>query len=268
MEESASAGIRSMRARGQDAVAAAASSSLLRLEAFVEDLAACFDSLGAEQLIQPFSLGQMVQAVSGNFLVPAHTASIPFRCIGCSFFFHRPVSSRWTSLTSVSLTVHWPLSGHDMFPNIPTAAAMGVSGQRYVRVLCVQKDAMGPSVVSAGSAGNVRQVRWHRRSAGLPCPGSPCPAPSALLADHAADDDQHNVAAQNDACDGDHTAQCAKGVFPLQFAALAFAKLLRQMFIRHVPAFFFHILPLFCRRSARGFPLSYPADCPYRLKRR
>ena len=41
-------------ARGQDAkgcrfIVAA------QIEAFVEDLAACFDSLGAEQLIQPFS---------------------------------------------------------------------------------------------------------------------------------------------------------------------------------------------------------------------
>ena len=144
---------------------------------------------------------------------------------------------------------------------------MGVSGQGYVRVLCVQKMRRGAHLhVFKGSAYDVR-----------------CDGIEGLLAclifglalhrlpqreDHTAQNDQRDIAAQNDAHHGDHYAQQRKN-FSAQLAALAFAQLLRQLFIRHIPVLFFHILLLILScRSEQGFPLSDPADCPYRSARR
>ena len=57
--------------------------------------------------------------------------------------------------------------------------------------------------------------------------------------DHAAQKGEHDIAAQNDTCDGDGATQQRKE-FSAQLAALALAQLLRQLFIRHISACFFH----------------------------
>ena len=236
-----------------------------QIEAFVEDLAACFDGFGAEQLIQPFSrpdgqpcrkfLSQLTQhpltGVDRLLVLFPQARFLPLDLVDL----RQPDGTQLRSQATICS------------PNIPTAAAMGVSGQGYVRVLCVQKMRRGAHLhVFKGSAYDVRCDGIEGLLACLVLGLALHHLPQAK--DHAADDDQHNVAAQNDACDGDHTAHQRKE-FSAQFAALAFAKLPRQMFIRHVPAFFFHILLLILScRSARDFPLSDPADCPYRSARR
>ena len=152
-------------------------------------------------------------------------------------------------------------------PDIPTAAAMGVSGQGYVRVLCVQKMRRGTHLhVFKGGAYDVRCDGIEGLLACLVLGLALHHLPQAE--NHAADDNQHKVAAQDHTRHSDHPAQQRKNL-AAQLAALAFAQLLRQLFICHVRFLFCHILLLIpSRRSGRGFPLSDPADCPYRSVRR
>ena len=82
--------------------------------------------------------------------------------------------------------------------------------------------------------------------------------------DHAADDDDHDAAAQNDARHGDDHAHQGEN-FAAQLTASAFAQLLGQLFIRLVSVLLFHIvLLIFLRRSGRDFPAVYPIARPCR----
>ena len=143
---------------------------------------------------------------------------------------------------------------------------MSVAGQWNIGVICVQKGRNGVHLyVFKGSAHDVRSNGVEGLPACLLLGLALHHLPQAE--NHAADDNQHKVAAQDHTCHSDHPAQQRENL-AAQLAALAFAQLLRQLFICHVRFLFCHILLLIPPRpSGQGFPLSDPADCPYRSAR-
>ena len=143
---------------------------------------------------------------------------------------------------------------------------MGVAGQGNIGVVCVQKGRNGVHLyVFKASAYDL----WRNGIEGPPVRvrlGFPLHR-LPQREHHAAQQDEHDVAAQKDTRDGNRAAQ-QREKFAAELAALAFAQLLRQLFICHGYVLFFHMLLLILlRRSRRGFPLSDPADYPYRSAR-
>ena len=85
--------------------------------------------------------------------------------------------------------------------------------------------------------------------------------------EHTANDDGHDVAAQNDARHSDDHAYQGEEL-TAQLAAPAFAQLLGQLLIRLVYILLFHnFLLIFQRRSGRDSPAVYPAALPCPSKR-